>query len=143
MERLKGISEHLIPLVLALSFAACGRESHADPVRSSLRLRVEPQVRAGGDVRLRVTVENSGTPCTSMYVDPVMSPFRHPSRPVMQLTLKLHDSAGRVQKPPAVPFAQTMMGARPEHLFLLECGMIIGRYVHMSRFGWDKLPPGE
>jgi hypothetical protein len=78
-----------------------------------------------------------------MYVDPVISPFRHPSRPVMQLTLKLHDAAGRVQKPPAVPFAQTMMGARPEHLFLLECGTIIGRYVHLSRFGWDELPPGE
>lgn len=140
---LKSPNRCLRVITLCLVAASCGGDAYAaNGARPDLHLRAEPVVHAADDIRLRVTAENTGKRCAPVYVDPAISPFRYPSRPVMQVSVTLRDSAGRALTPRAKPIAPAVMGTRPEQLLLLECGMIIGGYVHLSRFGWPKLPSG-
>jgi len=39
--------------------------------------------------------------------------------------------------------APAMMGARPEDLVLLDCGMLIGSYLDLHEFGFRSLPSGR
>lgn len=109
---------------------------------TSLKLQVETLVQSPTDVRFRVGLENAGSPCKTLYVDPVMSAFALNDRPRTQLLLQLRQKKGPV-KPSNKTFAPVSLGARPQDLMPLECGMFFGRYVHLSQFGFERLPPGR
>jgi hypothetical protein len=130
-------------LAFGLLLAITTSVSCEQPNATSLVLRIEPVTRSAGDIRFRVMLENVGTPCRPLYIDPVISPFVLPARPRTQLVLTIRDARGRALQPPVRRDPPVVLGARPEDLLHLECGMIAGRYIHLSQFGWDRLPPGR
>ena len=73
----------------------------------------------------------------------MLSAFDLPNRPRTQLSLTLRDSKGQTLRPSRRRSPPVVLGARPEDLVRLDCGMIIGAYVHITQFGWDRLTPGR
>jgi hypothetical protein len=132
---------HVILFLTVATSVWC--EQPASTATTSLVLKVEPSIRSKSDIRFRVVLENVGSPCRSLYVDPVISPFAIAGRARSQLVLALRDKSGRVLQPPVKRSSPVMLATRPEDLLQLECGMIVGRYIHLSQFGWDRLPPGR
>jgi hypothetical protein len=129
-------------LALLLCGLAAVEESALGSARTAVPMTADAIVLSSRDVRFKIVIDNGRVPCSPFYVDRTLSAFLLANRPRAQLLLVLRDHKGNQLTPPRKPNAGVALGARPEELLLIDCGMVFGRYIHITQFGWANLPRG-
>jgi hypothetical protein len=103
----------------------------------SLKFRLEAPSASGRlqDLMLRVLLENDGSRCVPVFIDPLFSPFMLPHRGVARLIFDIRKSTGE-HVSPATSYPPEVSRLTPERLMLLDCGTLYGLNIRLDRSFW-------
>jgi hypothetical protein len=108
-------------------------ESRPPAVRVRLATTA-PVFAAPSEVRIQVAVENVGSECYPVLIDPVFQPIEV-NRPSMLLQLLVYDEAQRLV-PIGKGIGSDLRGLKASDLLVLNCSAFYGRYLDLSRPDW-------
>jgi len=87
------------------------------------------------EIRLRVTLVNSGPDCRPVLVDPFFFPSRDPGRPLLVVQLRVRSQAGKYLKGQPRPIP-TLAGLAASKLLYLKCGETWGEEFSPDPWGY-------
>lgn len=129
----------MLSIVLAVVAAVTETVRPIDkPLAPAVQVRLaagSPVFAGASEVRLQLAIENVGSGCYPILIDPTFQPIES-NRPSLLLHLSVYDVTQRVV-PRQNAVGSDLRGFRASDLLVLNCGAFYGRYLDLAKPDWS------